>query len=220
MHFAKVYPKMKRTHLAALVFLNIMSSVAYANPSRTPTRSRRNRFDRTLLVGVSTGIGSPSGFGGVFVEMRFARAFGLSIGGGAGGAFGPAVHVGTVFTPLGGTSWAIGAEGYFSRQFSYARDVGIPGGRVMPAGSNWLSLGAVTEFRPTRTTMLRVGAGYSWLTNTSDFGILSREEINYVAANYTTFPGKTPLDAARASLASETLGVWYVHIDFAPTWRW
>jgi hypothetical protein len=211
---------MKRTLLAAAVFLHVVSSVVHANPSRARVRTHRNRFDRTILAGVSTGIGSPSGFGGVFVEMRFTRTFGLSVGGGAGGGFGPAINVGTVFTPLGGTSWAVGLEGYFSRQFSYARDLGIPGGRVMPAGSNWLSLGAVTEFRPTRTTMLRVGAGYSWLTNTSDFGILSREEINYVAANYSVFPGKTPLDAARASLADETLGVWYIHIDFAPSWRW
>lgn len=185
------------------------------------TQRARDRFDRTWAFGASVGVGSPRGFAGAFVELRPWRALGVSVGGGAGGAFGPSVDVSVFLAPVGGTSWAIGAEGAFSHQFSYGKALSMPDGRAMPAGSNWLSAGLAVEFRPQRGMLVRVGAGRAWLMNTSAFGVLRANELAYAEANFNdALPGVTPLDAARAALAGETLSVWYVHVDIAPSWRW
>jgi len=209
----------KLTVFGALVGA-LLSSAALADPAPARQRVLRDRFRGTILVGATVGVGSPMGFGGGFVELRPWRAFGVSAGGGAGGAFGPAVAVSTTLAPLGGRVWALGVEGAFSHQFSYGGDLATPDGRTMPAGSNWLSAGISFEVRPSRSLMLRVGVGRSWLLNTSDFGVFRRDEIEWVAQNSTTPPGVSPLDAARAAHAGDTLGVWYCHLDVAPSWRW
>ncbi len=145
---------------------------------------------------------------------------GVSLGGGAGGSFGPAVDVTVLVAPLGGRAWALGVEGSYAHQFSYGAGLSLPDGRAMPRGSDWLSAGLTVELRPTRGMMLRLGAGRAWLMNTGDFGVLRREEIAWAESNTTPLPGVDPLDAARAALAGETLGVWFVHLDVAPSWRW
>ena len=197
----------------------LLGCLATSAAGATP-RSVRDRFSRTVAVGATVGVGSPRGFAGGFVELRPWRAFGVSVGGGAGGTFGPSLDVSAVLAPIGGTSWAIGAEGAFSHQFSYGSGFAAPDGRAMPAGSNWLSAGVSVELHPSRGFLLRVGAGRAWLMNTSDFGVLSRNELAYAEDEYSVIPGVTPLDAARAALNGETLSMWYVHVDIAPTWRW
>ena len=212
-------PSFKLTVFASLLGASLAASVAHADP---PARRRtvRDHFRGTIAVAATVGVGSPYGFGGGFVELRPWRAFGLSAGGGAGGAFGPAVAASAVLAPLGGRVWALGVEGAFTRQFSYGRDLATPDGRTMPAASNWVSAGVSFELRPSRGLMLRVGAGYSWLLNTADFGVFRRDEVDWVAQNYVTPPGVSPLDAARAAHDDRTLGVWYVHLDIGPAWRW
>jgi hypothetical protein len=212
-------PSFKLTVYGALLGACV-SSAAWANPPPARPRVLRDRFRGTVLVGATVGVGSPMGFGGGFVELRPWRAFGISVGGGVGGAFGPALAVSTLFAPIGGRLWALGVEGAFSRQFSYGRDLATPDGRTMPAGSNWLSAGVAIEVRPSRNLMLRVGVGRSWLLNTADFGVFRPDEIAWVAQNYTAPPGASPLDAARAAHGDDTLGVWYCHLDVAPAWRW
>lgn len=204
------------------VFVALASVLALSSPVSAVPRRRvtRDRFSRTVLVGASVGVGSPRGFAGGFVELRPWRAVGLAVGGGAGGAFGPSVDVTAQVAPLGGTAWALGGEAAYSRQFSYGTDVAMPDGRTMPAHSDWISAGLSFELRPSRGFMLRVGVGRAWLLNTSDFGVFRSNELAWVERNYAVPPGVTPLDAARAANAGETLGVWYVHIDLAPAWRW
>ncbi len=200
---AQPRPRVRRAHAASRVHHGV-----------------RDRFARTVLFGATVGVGSPRGFAGGFVELRPWRALGLAVGGGAGGGFGPSLDVTATVAPLGGRAWALGVEGSFSHQFSYGRSLAMPDGRAMPAGSNWLSAGVSFEVRPSRHLMLRVGAGRAWLVNTRDFGQLDRNELRYAEAQYDVVPGVNPLDANRAALDGETLGVWYVHVDIAPSWRW
>jgi hypothetical protein len=183
-------------------------------------RTVRDRFRGTVLIGATVGVGSPRGFAGGFIELRPWRALGVSVGGGAGGGFGPSLDVTALLAPLGGRSWALGVEGAYSHQFSYGVGLSLPDGRAMPAGSDWLSAGVTFELRPTRTLMLRVGVGRAWLMNTGDFGVFTRNELAYAQSQYGVVPGVNPLDAARASLDGETLSMWYAHVDIAPAWRW
>lgn len=213
-------PSFKLTVFASLLGASLAASVAHADPAPRRRRTVRDHFRGTVAVAATIGVGSPYGFGGGFVELRPWRAFGVAAGGGAGGAFGPAVAASAILAPLGGRVWALGVEGAFTRQFSYGLDLATPDGRTMPAASNWVSAGVAFELRPARGLMLRVGAGYSWLLNTADFGVFRRDEIDWVAQNYTVPPGVSPLDAARAAHEDRTLGVWYVHLDIGPAWRW
>jgi hypothetical protein len=199
--------------------LALGASDGWADP-RPRVRRVRNRFERTVLVGASAGVGSPYGFAGAFVELRPWRAASLSVGGGVGGGFGPSVGAMLNLNPLGGTTWALGVEAGLSHQFTYGRDLALPDGRTMPAGSDWFSGGVVFEGRPSRFLMFRVGAGYTTMLNTGDFGIVRANELAYAESFYDALPGVTPLDAARAALAGDTLGTWYFHIDIAPSWRW
>lgn len=189
--------------------------------SPRPARRVRDRFEGTWAFGATVGVGSPGGFAGAFAELRPWRALGVAVGGGAGGAFGPSVSVSALVAPLGGTSWAIGAEGAFSHQFSYGRSFAMPDGRAMPGASNWLSVGVAVELRPRRGMLLRVGAGRAWLLDTGAFGVLRPNELARAEADFSdSLPGVTPLDAAHSALAGDTLSVWYVHVDVAPSWRW
>lgn len=186
-----------------------------------PPRRVRDRFSRTILFGATAGVGSPRGIAGAFLELRPWRAFGVSVGGGAGGIFGPGIDVSAVLAPVGGISWAIGVEGSYSHQFGYGLGVTLPDGRALPSGSNWASAGVALEFRPSRSSMVRLGAGRTWLLNTADFGIFTRTELDYVQNEVGAIvPGATPLDAARAALDGQTLSMWYVHLDVSPAWRW
>ena len=61
----------------------------------------------------------------------------------------------------------------------------------------------------------RVGRGF--LLNTSDFRIGTEAELRQVTL--PSIPGVSPIDAIHAAARDEGLGVWYVHIDIAPSWR-
>jgi hypothetical protein len=69
--------------------------------------------------------------------------------------------------------------------------------------------------------LLRVGVGRAWLLNTGDFRVATTTELrNAELAQDSTLPGVGPVDAARAAAEGSTLGVWYLHLDVAPAWRW
>lgn len=207
-------PRARSVHRA-----RVAASAPAVAPSAVP-RTVRDRFQRTVLIGATVGVGSPRGLAGGFIELRPWRAIGVSVGGGAGGGFGPSLDVTALVAPLGGRIWALGLEGSYSHQFSYGAGLSLPDGRTMPTGSDWLSAGVNFELRPSRTLMIRVGVGRAWLMNTSDFGLLTRNELTYAESVYNVVPGVTPLDAARAALDGETLSMWYAHVDIAPAWRW
>lgn len=200
--------------------VRIASNAPMASPGSPIPRTVRDRFRGTVLIGATVGVGSPRGFAGGFIELRPWRALGVSVGGGAGGGFGPGLDVTALLAPIGGRLWALGLEGSYSHQFSYGAGLSMPDGRAMPTGSDWLSAGVTFELRPSRSLMIRVGVGRAWLMNTNDFGVLTRNELAYAEALYNVVPGVSPLDAARASLDGETLSMWYAHFDIAPAWRW
>jgi hypothetical protein len=213
---------MKHTILRAVFFAlcGLSAATASADPAPARTRVARDRFQGTILLGASVGVGSPFGLAGGFLEVRPWRAFGVAVGGGAGGAFGPAVAATAVLAPFGGRAWALGVEGGLSHQFSYAQGLAMPDGRAMPPSTQWASVGGSIEVRPSRGLMLRVGAGRAWLLNTADFGVFRPAEVELAAQHFTPPPGATPFDAARAAHDGSLLGVWYVHVDIAPAWRW
>ena len=185
--------------------------------------AEEDRFGRTVSVGASLGVGGPRGVAGAFVELRPWRALALGGGAGLGGAFGPSFDATVSLTPVGTAGWSFGVSGSFSRQVmwtsSYA-GLQLPQGRSLPAGSNWLSAAVVNEFRPSTNMMIRVSAGRAWMLNTSQFGVLSVAQLPYLDAVDPGVPGTTPLDAVRAAARGESLGVWFVQVDIAPSWRW
>ncbi len=183
-------------------------------------RRPRDRFGRTISVGGTLGAGSPRGITGAFLSLRPVRWFGAEVGAGFGGAFGPGVDATVLVSPVGTRRWGLNVSGSLSRQFGWSRGPTTPDGRSLPLESTWVSLGVASEWRPSRGFMVRVGVGRAWLLNTSDWGTMRANELDRADMALAGLPGSTPLDAARAALAGERLGVWFVHIDVAPTWRW
>lgn len=207
----------------SLLILAAFTSTATVHADPRPAARRRvvrDYFRRTLSLGASVGVGSPLGLTGGFVEMRPWRALGVSVGGGIGGNFGPAIAGTLIVAPVGTRRWALDIESSLSHHFAYAQGRALDGGRSLPGSSNWVSLGVASEWRPSRSLLLRVAVGHSWLLDTSDHGVLRESELPEAEQVVANLPGATPVDAARSALAGETLGVWYVHIDIAPTWRW
>lgn len=207
--------------LLTLLALITAGASAHADPPR-PHRRRvvRDHFRRTFSLGASVGVGSPLGLTGAFVELRPWRALGVSVGGGLGGNFGPAVAATVLVAPVGTRRWALGAEASFSHHVAYAQGRDLSGGRELPGSSNWVGLGVTSEWRPTRSLLLRIGVGHSWLLDTGGYGVLREGELPEAEQAIGFLPGATPVDAARAAITGDTLGVWYVHIDIAPSWRW
>ena len=182
-----------------------------------------DRFGSSFSVGASMGLGGPRGVAGAFVELRPWRALALGGGVGLGGAFGPAFDATAVLTPVRTTGWAFGVSGSYAYQLMWARSlngVQLPAGRTVPAGSRWASVAVVNEFRPARNVMLRLSVGRAFLLNTSDFNVVRPEELGILDTVEPPIPGATPLDAARAAAHGDSLGVWFVQLDVAPTWRW
>lgn len=79
-----------------------LASSSFAEPRFLRARDPRDHFRCTVVVATTIGVGSPHGFGGGVVELRPWRPFGLALGGGAGGMFGPVVAVSSIVAPLGG----------------------------------------------------------------------------------------------------------------------
>lgn len=211
-----------RVALALVGAVMLTTSSALAQDLSAPRREA-DRFGSSFSVGASLGVGGPRGVAGAFIELRPWRALGLGGGVGLGGAFGPSFDATAVFTPVGTTGWAFGVSGSFSYQLMWSRSlngVQLPAGRAVPAGSRWASLAVVNEFRPSRNMMIRVSAGRAWMLNTSDFNLVRPEERALLDSVDPPIPGATPLDAARAALDGDTLGVWFVQVDIAPAWHW
>lgn len=197
-------------------------AVARADPtSRAPRRrATRDFFRRTIAVGASVGVGSPLGLTGAFVELRPWRALGVSLGGGLGGNFGPSVAATLFAAPVGTRRWALAVEASVAHHFAYTQGRALSDGRALPGASNWIGLGVASEWRPSRSLLVRVAVGRAWLLDTGDYGVLRASELPEAEQAIGFLPGATPVDAAREAMTGGTLGVWYLHVDLAPTWRW
>lgn len=206
-----------------LTLIALLAATASAHAAPDPPRRRRvarDYFRHTISLGASVGVGSPLGLTGGFVELRPWRALGLSVGGGLGGNFGPSVAATVLVSPVGTRRWALSLETSLSHHVAYSRAQALGEGRELPGSSNWVGLGVASEWRPSRSLLLRVAAGRSWLLDTGGYGVLRQRELSEAEQAVGFLPGVTAVDAARAAMAGETLGVWYVHIDIAPSWRW
>lgn len=206
-----------------LTLIALLAAVPSAHADPGPARRRRvvrDHFRRTISLGASVGVGSPLGLTGGFVELRPWRSLGVSVGGGLGGNFGPSMAATVLISPVGTRRWALDLEASLSHHFAYTQGRELSEGRELPDSSNWVAVGVASEWRPSRSLLLRVGAGYSWLLDTSGYGVLRLRELAEAEQAIGFLPGATAVDAARSAMAGETLGVWYVHIDIAPTWRW
>lgn len=210
-----------RAALTLLAVALACSESAHAHPRRRARRRVvRDYFSRTVSLGATVGLGSPLGLTGAFIELRPWRALGVAAGGGLGGNFGPGLAATVLLSPVGTRRWALDLEASLSHHFSYGRGLSLRDGRTPPGSSNWVHLGVASEWRPSRSLLLRVGVGRAWLLDTAAFGLLRQSELPAAEQALDALPGATPVDAARAALAGDTLGVWYVHVDLAPTWRW
>lgn len=191
--------------------------VATSNAWSVPRRVVRDRFRGTVAVGLSTGVGSPLGFAGVFAEWRPWRQLGVSGGAGFGGLFGPSVAGTVTVSPIGTRGWSLGVSGSLSHQFGYLGAMSV-GTRSLPTSSDWGSVGVVSEWRPSRGFMVRVGGGRAFLLNPGDFAVLQASEVEPVAQRAPSIPGYSPVDAVLDASQGRDVGVWYVHLDLGFVW--
>jgi hypothetical protein len=203
--------------LSRLLLALLLLFPAVASAQERPRRRHRDRFSNTLSLGATLGAGSPLGVAGAFLEYRPVRWVSASVGGGFGGTFGPAVAATLYVDPIVTRVWALGVAGSISHNFSYVHGEVIPGRPPLPEGTNWASVELQSQIRPARGWFVRLGVGYAFLLNTSDFHIASESELGQVSL--PSLPVASPVDAVRAAARGETFGTWFVHLDFAPAWR-
>lgn len=180
-------------------------------------RSRRDRWRNTISLGFTMGGGSPLGALGTFLEYRPIRWASLSVGGGFGGTFGPAVGGSVYVDPLVVGAWGLGVGASISHNFSWRAGQMVPGRPPLPAGTQWVSVELQAQFRPSRGIFLRLGVGRAFLLDTASFDLASEQELDSV--NLPRFPVASPVDAMYSAARHEDLAIWYVHLDVAPTWR-
>lgn len=206
--------------LAALLTASLASTAAPAAPAAAPARqaaalpvARRDRWRNTLSLGLSVGFSGPLGVLGAFVEYRPYRWVALSVGGGSGGTFGPAVAGSAYVDPLVLRAFSLGIGASWSHNFSLARGAIVPGRPNLPEGTNWASVELQAQLRPSRRVQLRLGVGRTFLLDTPSFRVASEAELSQV--QLPTFPVPTPVDAVRAAARGEVFGLWYAHFDLA-----
>jgi hypothetical protein len=197
--------------------LSLLVPLSASAQERPRHRRHRDRFTNTISVGGTLVAGSPLGVAGAFLEYRPVRWVSASVGGGFGGTFGPAVAATLYVDPVVTRVWALGVAGSISHNFSYVHGEVMPGRPPLPDGTNWVSVELQTQLRPSRGWFIRLGVGYAFLLNTSDFHIASESELGQVSL--PSFPVASPVDAVRAAARGDTFGTWFVHLDFAPAWR-
>ena len=200
----------------------VASSAAAPVTPTTPVaprvhRPHRDRFRNTLSLGFTAGLASPLGVLGVFLEYRPIRWASISAGAGFGGTFGASVATSLYIDPIVVGPWALGVGGSYAHDFSYVSGVVVPGRPAIPSSTNWLSVELETQIRPTRGVFLRIGAGRAFLLDTQAFNIASVQELE--AANLPVLPVSTPIDAMYAAARGQDFGMWFIHLDVAPTWQ-
>lgn len=210
----------RRVVLALGLALGAASVPLHADPLPVAhTRRHIDRFSGTWSLGASLGAGAPLGVAGAFLELRPARAISFDAGVGFGGSFGPSVAATAFVAPVTTRVFSPQVGVSLSHHFSYVHGVVVPGRAAMPSATNWLGVEVAAEFRPSRTMMFRLGVGRAFLLGTSAFALATQAEMSSLPDNPVPLPGATPYDAVRAAALGETLGVWFVHLDIAPTWR-
>lgn len=193
----------------------------HADPLTTERPRRRlvNRFAGTWSLGASVGAGSPLGLAGFFIEARPIRALSLGVGGGFGGSFGPSISAATYLSPYSTRVWSPQIGVSISHNIAWVSGEVIPDHAALPGSTDWVGVEIANEFRPSRSMLIRIGIGRAFLLSTSRFGVVSSAEVSNLPEDPAPVPGVTPFDAVRAAAAGDTLGVWFIHLDIAPTWR-
>ncbi|MFO0563290.1 MAG: hypothetical protein U0269_35030 [Polyangiales bacterium] len=180
-------------------------------------RARRDRWGMTFAWGGSLGVAGPLGLAGTFVEFRPFRYMGFNAGVGGGGSFGPAVGGWVSVDPLSFRTWSLGVVGNASMNISIIRGTPVTGRAELPNVTAWLGVGAQVQFRPSRSTFVRLSGGYQWLLDVQRFRVASDSELT--AAGLPSFFFQTPFDAMRAAARNESYGLPYVSIELGTYWR-
>lgn len=190
---------------------------ASAAPAPRVHRARRDRWGMTFAWGGSLGVAGPLGLAGTFVEFRPFRYMGFNAGVGGGGSFGPAVGGWVSVDPLSFRTWSLGVVGNASMNISIIRGTPVTGRAELPNLTAWLGVGAQVQFRPSRSTFVRLSGGYQWLLDVQRFRVASDSELT--AAGLPSFFFQTPFDAMRAAARNESYGLPYASIELGTYWR-
>jgi hypothetical protein len=194
------------------------AATASGAPSAAHTsRARRDRWGMTLAWGGSLGVAGPLGLAGTFVEFRPWRYIAINAGVGGGGSFGPAAGGWLSIDPLSFRTWSLGVTANASMNVSIIRGAPVTGRAELPTTTTWVGGGAQIQFRPTRSTFVRLGGGYQWLLDVQRFRIASDSELT--AAGLPSLFFQTPFDAMRAAARNEGYGLPYGSIEFGTYWR-
>lgn len=165
---------------------------------------------RHVGLGATVGIGSPLGLFGAFVDVNVVPAFGLTLGGGAGGTFGPALGATANFRPLRAGRFAGYVGAGVSTNFlpdAYRNSASIQ----VPANAWWFNVEVGAEYRSASGLALRLGVGLAPLLNTGAF--TNVEYRNFYGPQSNTDVGWDPVSAADAHDVGRALTVPYVHLD-------
>lgn len=195
----------------------VSASVERAPTTARAARPRRDRWGMTLAWGGSLGVAGPLGLAGTFVEFRPWRYLAINAGVGGGGSFGPAAGGWLSIDPLSFRTWSLGLTANASMNLSIIRGAPVPGRPELPTTTTWVGGGAQIQFRPSRSTFIRLGGGYQWLLDVQRFRVASDSELS--AAGLPSFFFQTPFDAIRAAARNEGYGLPYGSIEVGTYWR-
>ncbi|MEI8254485.1 MAG: hypothetical protein WCJ30_02310 [Deltaproteobacteria bacterium] len=167
-------------------------------------------WGRHLGLGATVGVGSPLGLFGAFAEINIVPMFGLTLGGGAGGTFGPALGGTLNFRPLRAGHFAgyVGAgvsTNFLPEQYRTSPSIQVP------ANAWWFNLEIGAEYRSATGLALRLGVGVAPLMNTGAFTNVAYQ--NFYGPQSNTDVGWDPVSAADAHDLGRGLAVPYLHFD-------
>ncbi len=167
-------------------------------------------WGRHLGLGATVGAGSPLGVFGAFADINIVPVFGLTLGGGAGGTFGPAIGGTANFRPLRAGHFAGYVGAGVSTNFlpdPYRNNPSIQ----VPTNAWWFNLEVGAEYRSTGGLALRLGVGIAPLLNTGAF--TNVEYQNFYGPQSNTAVGWDPVSAADAHDLGRGLAIPYIHLD-------
>jgi hypothetical protein len=181
------------------------------HPSWMTPEGPPSAFGNHFYVGLSSGLGTPTGYGGVMAAWDLSSWFELEGGVGLGGKFGTGVGVmGRLELPLLDT-WRMGLGLGFSENFLSASDRAANGDYPnAPRTAHWLNLEFIEmDIATGGSGFLRFSGGYAFLLNSGDYTAMCHSST--IGSTYDpNCEGAHTFPATPMSYASDA------HIPFVP----
>ena len=178
-------------------------------PTTAVAPEKKDAFNRTFAFGVSGGIGSPLGYGGILVNVAPIKYLILEIGGGAGGRFGPAIaEMVRAGFPDGNQMFTLGVGLSQNITTSYVRDkFPTQTADSAPGVSHFFNAEAAYEYRFVKQRFwTRLGLGVATLLNANKFsGLCGANDV--LCSNEAT--GFTPVSVSQNKGTITA----YIHLD-------